>query len=272
MRTPANQGQRPVKTNQIAPQARRAVKTNQRGATMVSVMLLSVSLMTVGLLVVRSSVREVEQAGQLVARERALMAAQAAADLAAAQYLRLDGATLDAALVGYNAQGGTCTDPCLDCIPDPAVIVTGQRNELLAGGNAVGCGGRPCMRQGAVSFLADSNGAAQNWCALPLRDLVPGGDAEARVSVWVRNNSADALGSNGSASWTDDGDGRVVVTAMATVRNTTVTVEQELVLSVGAGAAVLQPQSADEGYGGGHNNDNSAVSVCASEYVAAEQN
>ncbi len=243
----------------------------QRGATMVSVMLLSVSLMTVGLLVVRSSVREVEQAGQLVARERALMAAQAAADLAAAQYLRLDGVGLDAALVGYNTQGGaSCTDPCLDCIPDAANVVTGQRNEVLAGG-AVGCGGRPCMRQGAVSFLADNNGATQTWCELPLRDLVPGGDAEARISVWVRNNAADALGADGSASWTDDADGRVVVTAMATVRNTTVTVEQELVLSTGNGATVLQPQSADEGYGGGHNNDNSAVSVCASEYVAAEQ-
>ena len=243
----------------------------QRGATMISVMLLSVSLITVGLLVVRSSVREVEQAGQLVARERALMAAQAAADLAAAQYLRLDDANLDAALVGYNPQGGPCTDPCLDCIPDPNDVVTGQRNEVLAG-SAIGCGGRPCMRQGAVSFLTDSGGASQNWCQLPLRDLVPGGDAEARVSVWVRNNSADALGTGGSEQWIADGDGRVVVTSMATVRNTTVTVEQELVLSVGAGAAVMQPQSPDEGYGGGHNNDNSAVSVCASDFVAAEQN
>jgi hypothetical protein len=246
--------------------------SSQRGATMISVMLLSVSLMTVGLLVVRSSVREVEQAGQLVARERALMAAQAAADLAAAQYLRLDDALLDAALVGYNPQGGgSCTDPCGDCIPDPTDVVTGQRNEVLAG-SAIGCGGRPCMRQGAVAFLADSGGASQNWCQLPLRDLVAGGDAEARVSVWVRNNSADALGSGGSESWTADGDGRVVVTSMATVRNTTVTVEQELVLSVGAGAAVMQPQSPDEGYGGGHNNDNSAVSVCSSEFVADEQN
>lgn len=243
----------------------------QRGATMVSVMLLSVSLMTVGLLVVRSSVREVEQAGQLVARERALMAAQAAADLAAAQYIRLDPDQLDAALVGYNPQAGACADPCGDCIPDATNVVTGQRNEVLAGA-AIGCGGRPCMRQGAVAFLNDDAGAAQNWCALPLRQLVPGGDAEAQVSVWVRNNSADALGANGSADWTNDGDGRVVVTAMATVRNTTVTVEQELVLSTGTGAAVMQPQSPDEGYGGGHNNDNSAVSVCASQYVAAEQN
>lgn len=248
-----------------------ASSRRQRGATMVSVMLLSVSLMTVGLLVVRSSVREVEQAGQLVARERALMAAQAAADLAAAQYLRLDGPGLDAALVGQNPQAGACTDPCLDCIPDPTDVVTGQRNEVLAG-SAVGCGGRPCMRQGAVAVLADAGLAQQNWCQLPLRDLVPGGDAEAQVSVWVRNNAADALGAGGTASWTDDGDGRIVVTAMATVRNTTVTIEQELALTTGSGAGVLQPQSADEGYGGGHNNDNSAVSVCSSEFVAAEQN
>ncbi len=241
----------------------------QRGATMVSVMLLSVSLMTAGILVVRSSVREVEQAGQLVARERALMVAQAAADLAAAQYLRMDPDTLDTALVGFNPQA-ECTDPCLDCIPDVTNVVTGQRNEVLAGGAAVGCGGRPCMRQGAVAYLNDADAAPQNWCSLPFRDLVAGGDPEATVSVWLRNNAADALGRSGSASWIDDSDGRVVVTASATVRNTTVTVEQELVLTVGAGAAVLQPQTPDEGYGGGHNNDNSAVSVCAANYQTAE--
>ena len=91
---------------------------SQRGATMISVMMLSVSLMTVGLLVVRSSVRQVEQAGQLVARERALMVAQAAADLAAAQYLRMDENTLNAALTGHLPQGVSCDDPCADCIPD----------------------------------------------------------------------------------------------------------------------------------------------------------
>jgi hypothetical protein len=58
---------------------------------------------------------------------------------------------------------------------------------------------------------------------------------------------------------------------MAVVRNTTVTVEQELVLTTGMGPGVLQPQSADEGYGGGHNNDNSAVSVCSSDFVQADQ-
>lgn len=238
---------------------------------MISVMMLSVSLMTVGLLVVRSSVRQVEQAGQLVARERALMVAQAAADLAAAQYLRMDEGTLNAALTGHLPQGTDCSDPCADCIPDAAVSATGQRNDVLAG-TSVGCGGKPCMRQGAVAYLLDGAGAQQDWCDMAVRDLLPGsgGDAEARVSVWVRNNSADALGPNGSASWIDDNDGRVVVTAMATIRNTSVTVEEELVLSFGNGPTALQPQSPDEGYGGGHNNDNSAVSVCADQFVQAD--
>ncbi len=248
----------------------RRLRRAELGATMVSVMLLSVSLMTAGLLVVRSSVREVEQAGQLVARERALMVAQAAADLAAAQYLRMDNATLDTALVGYAPQGAVCTDPCGDCIPDATNVVTGQRNEVLAG-SAVGCGGRPCMRQGSVAFLQNAALDQSPWCDVPFRDLVNGGDSEARVSVWVRNNSADALGPGGSASWTDDADGRVVVTAMASVRGTSVTVEQELVLTTGAGPGVLAPQTADEGYGGGHNNDNSAVSVCSSDFVQATQ-
>jgi hypothetical protein len=244
----------------------------QRGATMVSVMLLSVSLMTVGLLVVRSSVRQVEQAGQLVARERALMAAQAAADLAAAQYLRMNENTLNEALTGYSPQtGDACTDACGDCIPERAVLATGSRNDVLAG-DSIGCGGKPCMRQGAVTRLLDSAGGEVDWCDVPMRDLVPGGDAEARVSVWVRNNGADALGPNGSASWTDDNDGRVVITAMATIRNTAVTIEQEVVLNFGTGTTVLMPQSPDEGYGGGHNNDNSAVSVCVDDYVAAAAN
>lgn len=247
-----------------------ARRASQRGATVVSVMLLSVSLMTVGLLVVRSSVRQVEQAGQLVARERALMVAQAAADLAAAQYLRMDENQLNAALTGFNPGGTDCTDPCEDCIPNGLVNATGQRNDIIAGAE-VGCGGRPCMRQGAVAYLNDFNDVPVNWCDVPMRDLVTGADSEARVSVWLRNNSADALGPAPSSSlWTDDNDGRVVVTAMATIRNTSVTIEQELMLSYGSGAAVLQPQSPDEGYGGGHNNDNSAVSVCTDQFIAAD--
>lgn len=242
----------------------------QLGATMVSVMLLTVSLMTVGLLAVRSSVREVTHAGQLVARERALVAAQAALDLAAAQYLTLEGPQLDAALQGYAPQAGTCSDPCGDCIPDLAVAVTGQRNDLIVGSD-VSCGGRPCMRQGAVANLRDAGDAVTDWCRTPLRDLVPGGDPEARVSVWIRNNSADSIGgaSGGSGSWVADDDGRVVLTATASVRSTTVTIEQEVLLSFGLGPATLQPQSPDEGYGGGHNNDNSAVSVCTEDYASA---
>lgn len=244
----------------------------QRGATMVSVMLLTVSLMTLGLLVVRSSTREVTQAGQLVARERALMAAQAALDLATAQYVDMGEATIDAALVGTLPQGATCTDPCGDCIPDANAIVTGQRNEILAGAN-VSCGGRPCMRQGAVSMLRDGSGAQVHWCDVPLRDLLAAGDPEARVSTWIRNNSGDALGgAAGLGSWVDDADGRVVLTAMATVRGATVALEQEVLLSFSNGPQAMLPQSPDEGYGGGHNNDNSAVSVCVEDYVAAAAN
>ncbi|MCA9707962.1 MAG: hypothetical protein KDK70_19070 [Myxococcales bacterium] len=238
---------------------------------MVSVMMLTVSLMTVGLLVVRSSVREVTQAGQLVARERALMAAQATLDLAAARYVTADRDVVNAALAGTLPQGADCSDPCSDCIPDATTIVTGQRNDLLAGGEQVSCGGRPCMRQGAVVQLPAQSGAVTDWCDVPMRDLVGGGDPEARVSIWIRNNTADALSSTRAApSWIEDADGRVVFTAMATVRNTTVAIEQEMLLSNLAGPTALLPQSPDEGYGGGHNNDNSAVSVCVDDFVTAE--
>jgi Tfp pilus assembly protein PilX len=240
---------------------------SQRGATMVSVMLLTISLLTLGLLVVRSSAREVTQAGQLVARERALVSAQSALDLAAAQYLAMAPLDLDLALVGAYPQGATCDDPCGDCIPDPTNIVTGQRNDLLMQGSD--CGGRPCMRQGAVASLRDATGATSPWCDRPIRDLVAGDDAEARVSVWIRNHDGDAIGRNVSGLWTDDGDGRVVITAMATVRNTSIAIEQEVLLTLQAGPTPLLPQSPDEGYGGGHNNDNSAVSVCPDTFVVA---
>ena len=253
---------------EIMTKHRIAHRSRQRGATMVSVMLLTVSLMPLGLLVVRSSARDVTQAGQLVARERALVAAQAALDLAASRYITMENGQLDAALAGTIPQGATCSDPCGDCIPDETQVVTGQRNEILAGAT-VSCGGRPCMRQGAVALLRDDSNAEVHWCDVPLRQLVPGGDAEAQVSVWIRNNTADALGNGVTGSWTQDGDGRVVLTAMATIRNTTVAIEQEMVLSLGNGSTALLPQTPDEGYGGGHNNDNSAVSVCLDDYVAA---
>lgn len=256
-----------MSTYAIANRSRQRGAT-QRGATMVSVMLLTVSLMTLGLLVVRSSVREVTQAGQLVARERALVAAQASLDLAAAQYLVMPDDQLDAALAGTLPQGALCSDPCGDCIPDQTQVVTGQRNEILAGAT-VSCGGRPCMRQGAVALLRDTNNADVHWCDVPLRELVTGGDPEARVSVWIRNNTADALGGDGPGTWIEDDDGRVVLTAMATIRNTTVAIEQEMLLSLGNDPTALLPQTPDEGYGGGHNNDNSAVSVCVDDYVSA---
>lgn len=242
----------------------------QRGATMVSVMLLTVSLMTVGLLAVRSSVREVTHAGQLVARERALVAAEAALDLARAQYLAMDETELNAALQGFSPQVGTCSDPCGDCIPDATIAVTGRRNDLVVGSD-VSCGGRPCMRQGAVANLRDATAATSAWCEQPLRDLDSRGDPEARVTVWVRNNNADALGGGltSSGSWIEDNDGRVVITAMAQVRNTAVAIEQEVLLSFAGGPTALLPQSPDEGYGGGHNNDNSAVSVCTEDYAEA---
>ena len=47
------------------------------------------------------------------------------------------------------------------------------------------------------------------------------------------------------------------------------TIEQEVLLRLGVGAEALLPQTPDEGYGGGHNNDNSAVSVCTDSYVSA---
>ncbi len=257
----------------IRPMVRKDPSTlargRQRGATMISVMLLTVSLMTLGLLVVRSSAREVTQAGQLVARERAMEAAQASLELAAAQYLRMD--VYDTELAGYYpgpGPGGSCTVASQDCIPDDTNIVTGQRNAELSG-LGVDCGGRPCMRQGAVSNLRDVNGATVPWNDIPALDILDSGDPEARVSVWIRNNSADALGPSGSGSWLADGDGRIVLTASATVRNTTVTIEQEVLLRLGVGPEALLPQTPDEGYGGGHNNDNSAVSVCTESYVSA---
>lgn len=231
-------------------------------------MLLVISLLTLGLLVARSSVRELSRAGQLVARERALVSAQAAVELAAARYQGVSAERLDAALAGTRPQGADCVDACRDCIPGASGIVTGQRNELLAGA-AVACGGRPCLRQGAVSRLPDTSGAPVYWCDVALRELLPGADAEARVSVWIRNDQGDALGPGGSGSWTDDADGRVVLTAMAEVRGTRVTVEQEVLLSTDEGSGPLWPQSPDEGYGGGHNNDNSTVSICEDDLLTA---
>ena len=50
-------------------------KARERGATMVSVMLMTVSLLTISVLMIRSSKRELNQANAIVARDRALEAA-----------------------------------------------------------------------------------------------------------------------------------------------------------------------------------------------------
>ncbi len=62
-------------------------------------------------------------------------------------------------------------------------------------------------------------------------------------------------------------DGRVVLTAMATLRNTTVTIEQELIVRPGQNATPWQMQTPDLAYGGGHNNDNASVDVCRANYA-----
>lgn len=248
----------------------------QRGATMVSVMLLTVSLLTVAVLVVRSSNREVHQANAVVARERALLAAQATIELGAAHYrqaLAQDLDALDAALIGYNAAGdpSVCSSANQDCIPggglasDPKVPATGQRNRHTTGKSD--CAGRPCMRQGAIARLADSQGGVIDWTQVPLRDLIENGDPEARVSLWIRNNTADALDVDKSGSWTNDEDKRVVLTAMATIRNTNIAIEREFVLGASPVDDPWSMTSPDVAYGAGHNNDNTSADVCQSNYL-----
>ena len=253
----------------------------QRGATMVSVMLLTVSLLTVAVLVVRSSNREVSQANALVARERALMAAQAAIELGAAQYrqeineTQLPQQVLNQALVGYNNPGdqSVCASVFEDCIPggnnDSNVPATGQRNRWVTGKSD--CAGRPCMRQGAIAFLPDAQGVETNWVQVPLRNLLEGADPEAVVSLWIRNNASDAIDTgDGSGSWTSDSDGRVVLTAMATIRNTTVAIEQEYALTPAQSTKAWSMASPDVGYGGGHNNDNVMADVCIENFLGYE--
>ena len=255
-------------------------RRSQLGATMVSVMLLTVSLMTVAVLVIRSSNREVSQANALVARERALMAAQATLELGAAQMrqqINDSGAAsivINQALLGFNNPGdmATCSSVFEDCIPgglgDADVPGTGQKNRWVTGRSD--CAGRPCMRQGAIAFLPDADGVATNWVQVPFRDLLEGGDPEARVSLWIRNNSADAMDTNSSGDWTNDSDGRVVFTAMATIRNTTVAIEQEMQLTPSDSTAAWSMASPDVGYGGGHNNDNVMADVCVENFLGYE--
>ena len=122
----------------MKPSRRPTLRPHQRGATMVSVMLLTVSLLTVAVLVVQSSQRELQQASALVARERATMAAQATIDLGMAhirQKTEADDLWMDAALVGLNPAGDPeqREDVTKDCIPGTGTAhATGQRNSALA--------------------------------------------------------------------------------------------------------------------------------------------
>jgi len=253
----------------------RFLRHAQRGATMVSVSLLSISLVSASLLLLKQANRSATESGVVVARERALLAAQGAAELAIAYY-RARGSDqpelIDDALRGFHPASDpkTCADIKRDCVPGnaqmPDVPTTGMRAEVLTG--RTDCAGRVCMRPGAVSMLPDSTNGGIDipWARVPLSTIVAGGDPQAMVTVWVRNNAADALtesGSGASGSWVIDEDSQIVVTAMAEVFGTVVTVEQEVALVTSGGNAIWQMAPPDLGYGGGHNNDSVAVEVCS---------
>lgn len=253
----------------------RFLRYAQRGATMVSVSLLSISLVSASLLLLKQANRSASESGVVVARERALLAAQGAAELAISYYRARasdEPVLLDNALRGYHPPQDfrTCTDIKRDCIPGSAQFVdvptTGMRAESLTG--RTDCSGRVCMRPGAVAMLPDSTNADLDvpWVRVPMSSIVTGGDPQAQVTVWVRNNAADALsepGKDASGSWIEDEDGQVVVTAMAEVFGTVVTIEQEVALVDSGGDSIWQMAPPDLGYGGGHNNDSVAVEVCS---------
>jgi Tfp pilus assembly protein PilX len=266
---------------------RRRARRSERGAILVAVILIVVALSLTGALAIRQTTTEIQYASNTVKRERALMVAQAALDLAASHYKLKPRAELSDALGGVTQQNPDCTSACSNCIPDPATeTFTGQRNAILAQRD-IDCGGRPCMRQGAVAYLPDATATDQNWCDMPFSQLVQNGDPEAVVSVWVRNNASDALHlcadphhenlSHGTPAydiqnlcWMRDHDDRVVITSQATIRNTTVAIEQEIILQMAGGLKDWKMPSPDEGYGGGHNNDNTAVSVCEEGAVSVQ--
>lgn len=260
---------------------------SHRGATMVSVMLVSVSMLTVATLALRASHRDSRRAKVGVAREQALMAAHASVELAAAHYRRRlfhpqnpDAQALSSALVGSNPPSDPrwCTRdlskgaPDSDCIPGvgEGSPRTGQRNSTLNPGHS-DCAGRPCMRPGAIAMLPEvGESTPVAWSGIPLDAVVSGGDPQAVVTVWIRNNSSEALGAGGTGSWIVDKDKRVVLTGMARVRNSTVTIEQEYYFLPRDGATSQSPPTPDEGYGGGHNGDNAAVAVCREDYAEVE--
>lgn len=248
----------------------------QRGATMVSTTLLSVSLLSASMLLVRQATRNANESGAVVARERALLAAQGAAQLAAAYYRQeaeVDEFAIDNALAGSFPSGteSECIDIYRDCIPASGASadapVTGQRNHSLTGKSD--CAGRPCMRPGALVVKPLVGGAIGPWVRTPMSQLVQGGDNQAVVTVWVRNNMSEALGpeDQGTGSWVIDNDTSIVVTSMAEVHGAVVSIEQEFVLIANAGMKMWEMASPDLGYGGGHNNDSAAVETCSDSVI-----
>ncbi len=248
----------------------------QRGVTMVSTMLMTFSLLTLGLLAVNNASRQVVQAGQSVARERASLAAQAAVNYASARLLALQSEDLDYVLAGTNSGGGytDCSHECANCLPTNDGVVVGIRNDALSTSqsdhDSVMCGGTQCMRQGAVAYLNDAAGQAQAMCQVPLNQLVGNADPEATVTIYVRNNQADVLGSSGGGDWGADSDKNVVLTAVARVRSTTIAIQQTVNLENGDAPLVYGSASSDQSYGGGHNNDRSSVNVCKNDYLQVE--
>lgn len=257
-------------------------RSRQLGSAMVSVMLLLVALMTVGVLVVQSANRELSESGAVVARERATMSAHAALQLAGAMLRQQIAAdpdnvelTLTTAFTGVLGLTKDCSTTDGDCIPTNGVDTNPTGFRARAVSNLSDCSGMPCMRPGAIVNLpTTSGGTPSRWVDRQLTELLPESDPEAIVSVWIRNNVAEVFNpTNANATtaelaWLNDGDRRVVLTASARVRTATVVVEQEVALAPLAGVQAWSLQTPDEGYGGGHNNDNASVSVCSDDYAA----
>lgn len=196
------------------------MRASERGLSLPGVMLAMVALLGLGLLGLRSAARELRWSGALVARERAEASAHAALELAAARLRSLPAAHRDARLAGSRPQGPACADACRDCVPRGAEVVVPPSVAWPT------CTSEPCVRPGAVAVLPDREGSRTAWCDVPLRELVPTGDAEARVSVWLRNDDAEGLA--GPRGWVHDEDGRVVMTASAEVRGARVVVRDEV--------------------------------------------
>lgn len=200
----------------------RSAAAGQRGATAVSVLLLLLALAVAAMLSVRLARRSLAEADAAVAEQRTRETAAGAIALAAARLRALGPPGLDAVLAGALPQGPNCADPCRDCRPQGVELTS-------AGSPAAGtCVQPPCIRPGAIARLPDQSGSASAWCRTPARQLVAGADANAIISVWVRNDRAEGL--DPAIGWMHDENRRVVVTAVAELRGTRVVEHREVVL------------------------------------------